>query len=302
MPLDMMEKTPEKKSIDKKSIEKKSEAADEELDLDSGFDYHYLGKRNAARHTSSSVVSQTVKTPRSILKIYTPLIFCCVIVMIAVVFQKQAQRKAEIEADRLPSADTVIITMERDGEITEVKFKDLIYYIRKLELDGEKRALVYDPENSTKYWNLYLDDENGKTGYVSDIAAGTVTDSCIRDVIFAKLAYDAGFEADPDSISDAAYDAGEMYDDIPEDIRNTLGITEEDINASIQKELIAHLYVLKLAEDDVNNKKASSAMQAVELQYDTGGEYYRQVRKEYVITVNTEAWEKVHMGYVTINR
>ena len=35
MPLDMMEKTPEKKSV-----EKKSEAADEELDLDSGFDYH----------------------------------------------------------------------------------------------------------------------------------------------------------------------------------------------------------------------------------------------------------------------
>ena len=64
MPLDMMEKTPEKKSV-----EKKSEAADEELDLDSGFDYHYLGKRNAARHASSTVVSQTVKTPRSILKI-----------------------------------------------------------------------------------------------------------------------------------------------------------------------------------------------------------------------------------------
>ena len=289
MPLDMIEKTPEKQSL-----EKISEAAKEEIDLDGGFDYHYLGKRNTAKHASSSVVSQTVKTPRSMMKIYTPLIFCFVIVMIAVVFQKQAQRKAELEADRLPSPDTVIITMEHDGEITEVDFKDLIYYIRKLELDGEKRALAYDPENSTRYWNLYLDDDNGKTGYVSDIAAATVTDSCIRDVIFADLADKEGFEADPDSVSDAAYDAGELYDDIPEDIKIKLGITEDMINASIQRELLAHLYVLKLAEDDVINNRASSSVQAVE-QYDIGGEYYRRVMKEYVITVNTEAWEEYNL-------
>ena len=79
------------------------------------------------------------------------------------------------------------------------------------------------------------------------------------------------------------------------------GLTEEDVKSIMKNEALAHAYMLELADESVNAGLASNSLGAVNDIYDINGSYYITLLSDYKITINTDEWNKVRIGFITIN-
>ncbi|HOO80253.1 MAG TPA: hypothetical protein PLQ04_07685, partial [Lachnospiraceae bacterium] len=69
-----------------------------------------------------------------------------------------------------------------------------------------------------------------------------------------------------------------------------------DLELIMTKEALAHKYMLFLA-----NQESTSALEAVTLLYDVGGDYYETLKSKYSIEINERVWKKIRPGFITIN-
>lgn len=200
--------------------------------------------------------------------------------------------------DYAAHGDREILTIETPyGDTITMDLRDLAYYVILVEREGDRRAVEYDAEHPQKYWNLYMNDEGEDSGYISDLARRAVLDYAIRDAIYAREAQAAGFEADATLMADTAYDADVFYRSMTVDELAISGYTDQDVAQIMQKEVTAHEYMLYLCRQE-----ESSVLEAIVTKYDVGGLYYEKLLERYKVTTDTAMWDKVRLGFVTINR
>ena len=89
--------------------------------------------------------------------------------------------------DYLKDLDKTVFTL--DG--TDYQLRDMTYYIARQEMEIEKQAMVYDPDDTNAYWGLHT---NGK--FVRLEAKRAVLDRVVHDMMFYEAAKKEDMELD----------------------------------------------------------------------------------------------------------
>lgn len=194
--------------------------------------------------------------------------------------------------DFVSNIDDIVLTIDD----TNISLRELSYYIMQVERTGQTYAKAYDADNPKRYWNLYMNNEMTESGYVTDLARKSAMDFCIRDNIYYKEAVAAGFELEPEERDDVIYDARIAYETMTMQERKMTCLTNEDFELIMLKEALAHKYIAALCLEDEDG-----ALDAIVLKYDVGGTYYEDLKQNYEITIDENAWNRVKVGTITIN-
>lgn len=178
---------------------------------------------------------------------------------------------------------------------TNINLKELSFYILLVEDTGNEYAKLYNPDNLIEYWNLYMND-NGESGYVTDLAKKAAINFCIRDNIYAMEADRVGITLTEEELSDIRYDSENIYFAMNMNARATTGLTIDDIVLIKTKQAVSLKYMAYLANNDGGN-----ALEAIVLKYDVNGDYYEGLKNTFNITLDNEIIDHIRVGFVTIN-
>lgn len=188
--------------------------------------------------------------------------------------------------------DQPVLTIDE----TVVTLKEISYYIMEVENTGDEYARIYNPDNPLEYWGLYMNEETS-AGYVSDLARMAAMNYCIRDNIYYLEAQKAGVELTEEEREDVQTDAKDYYANMSQRQKEVTQLLPEDLEIILEKITLTRKYMLQLSsqEEDV------SALEAVTVHYDVGGDYYEGLKNSYTVKVNERIWEQIRPGHITIN-
>ncbi len=196
----------------------------------------------------------------------------------------QTMKKENEWLDYPESLDMVAV--EVNGQ--PLTLRDMAFYIAYDEQVVEEQAQMYDEEDSTRYWNLYIN----HNGFVRLTAKKVTMEKAIHDEIFYRMALEENVELEKED--DEELNSAEMlfWNSIMfGDKIERLGVTEETLNDSIRKVALAQKYQRQYAE------KQDEAME----EYDSTGGKYLKMREQNQISVKDEVWDKVHYGDVSLD-
>ncbi len=179
-----------------------------------------------------------------------------------------------------------MVAVEVNGQ--PLTLRDMAFYIAYDEQVVEEQAQMYDEEDSTRYWNLFINHD----GFVRLTAKKATMEKAIHDEIFYRMALEENVELEKED--DEELNSAEMlfWNSIMfGDKIERLGVTEETLNNSIRKVALAQKYQRQYAE------KQDEAME----EYDSTGGKYLKMREQNQISVKDEVWDKVHYGDVSLD-
>lgn len=202
-----------------------------------------------------------------------------VIVMGIISYQNYENRKDLVFAEALSE---VAVTVD-DKELT---LFDMAFYVAYQEKEVQKEAVIYNNEKPRKYWNAHT---NGK--FVRSVAEEAVVDMAVHDEIFYQMAVAEGIELDE---HEEAYLANEVYDfcsDLTDAQFGKLGVTADDIEATMRKIAIANKYQSILTQ-----------IEGVDYtEYDYTGSLYTELLEQREVVVNENLWDRISLGSITVN-
>ena len=220
---------------------------------------------------------------------FIAIIVMCAVLIVMIVLGIFRMNKGFVYRDNL---DTIVITVND----TNISLKELTFYIMKVEETGQERALLYNEDNPLAYWNLYMQNENQDSGYMTNIAKQSAIDYCIRDNIYAKEAAKAGIEFTADEDEDLRYDAQTAFELMTNRQRMASELTSDDFYIILYKQQLSFKYMAYMAENDKDG-----TLESIMLKYDVGGTYYESLKMNYDIYINKDVLDNVKVGYVTVN-
>lgn len=180
------------------------------------------------------------------------------------------------------SLDKAAVTV--DGQ--EMTLQDLAFYIAFEEQQVEKDAYVYNPEDTSEYWNLY---SNGT--FIRKAAKKTALDMAVHDKIFYEMACEAEIELDEQEEKRLANSQYDFWSDLEEEQLVWLGVSREVLNESLRKLAVAEKYQSIYAQ--MQNESMED--------YSFEGEKYKELLENHEVTVLDEVWDYVHFGFITVH-
>lgn len=180
------------------------------------------------------------------------------------------------------SLDKAAVTV--DGQ--EMTLQDLAFYIAFEEQQVEKDAYVYNPEDTSEYWNLY---SNGT--FIRKAAKKTALDMAVHDKIFYEMACEAEIELDEQEEKRLANSQYDFWSDLEEEQLVWLGVSREVLNESLRKLAIAEKY------QSIYAQMQNDSME----EYSFEGEKYKELLENHEVTVLDEVWDYVHFGFITVH-
>lgn len=212
------------------------------------------------------------------------IFYIIILVFLALVIGAAIGNKYK-KPDWLVYADSLDSCAVRVNE-KELTLRELAFYIAYDEQIVEEQAEIYNAEDTSRYWNVKT---NGS--YTRVIAKEATIQKAIHDEIFYQMAQDMGIvldENDAESVEESKmmFWNSVMYGDKLE----RLGVTEEDINNTIEKIAIAQKCQLEYAEKDFLEMS----------DYDIATPWYEKILSEQDYEIYDEVWDKVQYGEVTL--
>ena len=208
-----------------------------------------------------------------------------VLLLMAIVMGAFAWRSNNMKSSLIynESLSKVAVTVNEN----DLTLTDLAFYFAYQEKSIQEQAIVYDPENTRKYWNLHTSD-----GFMNEIAKEAAVDMAVHDEIFYQLADAEGIDLDAE---ETVYFENEYYDfcaDLEEEQWIALGVTEETIRESMYKVAVANKYQSILA-----------VMEGVSYEdYNFDGAAYQELLVEHVCVEDEEVWRRIPIGRITVNQ
>lgn len=189
------------------------------------------------------------------------------------------------ESDWLVYAESLDVCVARVND-KELTLKELAFYIAYDEQIVEEQAEIYNAEDTSRYWNVKT---NG--AYTRVIAKEATIQKAIHDEIFYQMAQDMGIvlEEDDEPIVEKTKQMfwnSVMYGDKLE----RLGVTEEDLNNTIEKIALAQKCQLEYAQKDFLEMS----------DYDIATPWYEKLLSANDYEIYEDVWKKVHYGEVTL--
>lgn len=168
----------------------------------------------------------------------------------------------------------------------EITLREASYYVAYQELKVEEQAVVYNADNTGKYWNAHVD---GK--FIRVEARESIEDMIVHDEIFYQMAKEEGLKLSDEELQAFENNAMDLVFDI-EDYNGLedMGVTEDDIKDSMKKAALAQKYQYIYAE--INGDKAE--------EYDFSGKKYKEILEKNDYDLKDSLWEKVPLGSVIL--
>lgn len=170
---------------------------------------------------------------------------------------------------------------------TELTLLDMAFYVAYEEMETEKQALVYDPDNPVKYWNLKLENS-----YTRVEARNAAMQMAIHDELFYQMAVEEEIELseEDEAYLEAAHK--DFWADLTDiDGDRCMGISQEDIMKTMRKVAVAQKYQRIYAE--MNNKSYED--------YEFAGDAYKKLLDKQNYKINDRVWKRVSMGSVILD-
>lgn len=209
---------------------------------------------------------------------FTSVLLLIVLVLGAVSISAGGRRNYFVYGDSLEEVAAVV-----DGN--GLTLRDLAFYIAYEENLIEEEAVIYDPQDTGKYWRICS--EGSSTRSEGKAAA---MELAIHDAIFYQLAQAEGIELNEAEERYAANVQADFWSDFGENISRELGVDKADLEAVMRKLAYAQKYQSLLAKmQDVNVEE-----------YDISGEKYQELLKEHDWEIREKVWERVHFGSITV--
>ena len=216
-------------------------------------------------------------------KKYILTIILCILVIITGYMSVQKGRTRQT-LDYASSLDELAVTV--DGE--SLTLRDMAFYVAYEEMEVEKQAATYNPEDTNKYWNLHVDGE-----FIKLASKKYAIQMAVHDQIFYDMAQredvkltDSDYEYIKNNETDFLYDLAD-YDGLEK-----MGVTEEDICSAMEKAALAQKY-----------QELYASMQGEDTaSYDFSGDAYEKLlENNYKYKINDEIWDRVDFGDVVLD-
>lgn len=170
---------------------------------------------------------------------------------------------------------------------TELSLRSLAFYVAYEEAQVQEQALVYNPEDTSKYWNLHVDGI-----YIRVAARNAAIQMGIHDELFYEMAVADGIELNREEEEALASAQEDFCADLWEDGRTErLGVSEEDICASMRKAALAEKYQSIYAQ--LTDKAFED--------YSYGQGAYEELLEQQDYEICKNVWSKIDMGNITLD-
>ena len=185
------------------------------------------------------------------------------------------------EIDFYENLDEKVLSV--DG--TEYTLRDLALYIAYEEAIVQEDALLYDPENPMRYWNIHTNGE-----FIRVRARNEAMDSAIHDMIFLNMALSDKVELDDGEKEYALSTFGDFWDDLSDEQRDLLEDLFDVMQQSALDMALAQKYqVIFAAMEDAEPEE-----------YDKDGEAYLKMLAGHDIETDQYIWKGIGFGHITL--
>lgn len=213
-------------------------------------------------------------------KFFITLALACVVVVLVVYRETTAGTRGKL--DYASSLDQVAAVV--NGE--ELTLRRLAYYVAYEEALVEKQALIYNPENTSQYWNVHE-----KFDFIRVKARDTALQMAIHDVIFSNMADAEGVTLDEGEEEQLIFEQTNFWQDLVEDEKTEgLGVVREDIFESMERAALAQKY--QSIYEQINGVAPGA--------YDIEKEDYLALLADQDYEIRTQLWRRVPFGDVTL--
>lgn len=180
------------------------------------------------------------------------------------------------------SLDKTAVVVNGQG----LTLRDMAFYIAYDEMIVEEQAQIYDATDTTRYWNLKTNDV-----YIRQLSKKNVMKKAVHDEIFYQLAVAEKMELSEEEERQITEVQETFQDNVMTEAKlERMGVSQNDINASIRKIGIAQKYQSIYAE--INQYD----MEELEIE----GEAYNMMLADYRYWINDDVWDRVNYGDVTL--
>ena len=125
------------------------------------------------------------------------------------------------------SLELVVATVGEE----EITLREFALYVAHQEMEVQKQANVYDPQDTRKYWNVHTDGV-----YISHAARNEAMSMAIHDEVFYQIAIELQLQLSEDEKKILQNDVDDFWYDLTDDEKEKrLGVTKEDIYRAMEK-------------------------------------------------------------------
>ncbi|MCR4946369.1 MAG: hypothetical protein K5929_05425 [Lachnospiraceae bacterium] len=183
--------------------------------------------------------------------------------------------------DFYENLDKRVLTV--DGEDYPLRYMSL--YIAYQESVVQEDALMYDPDNPMKYWNIHTNGE-----FIRVRARDEAMDSAIHDIIFLNMANADEVELSEEERKFALSTFGDFWDDLSDEQREMMaGIYDDMKNGAIEMALAQKYQVIYAAMEDADIED-----------YDKDGQAYLDMLEVHDIKIDEYLWKGLGFGTITL--
>ena len=154
----------------------------------------------------------------------TIILLVITIIMGWVAYQNRINREDLVYSESL---DLVVATVEEE----EITLRDFAVYVAHQEAQVQEQAIIYDPENTRRYWNMHTDGT-----YISHAARNEAMSMAIHDELFYQLFLELDLVLSEEELEILQNDVDDFWLDLideEKDIR--LGITKDVVYDTMYK-------------------------------------------------------------------
>ena len=205
-----------------------------------------------------------------------------VIIVVVMTFFADYSRRSKEDIEYAKSLDLVVATVE--GE--DITLREFALYVANQEMEVQKQAEVYDPDDTRKYWNVHTDGV-----YISHAARNEAMSMAIHDELFYQLSVELGVLLTEEERQILQNDVDDFWYDLTDDEKEKkLGITKEDIYIAMEKIAYAQ-----------KAQAICACMDSVSYSdYDYHEEVFLDFLKDYKYQVYDKVLERLDFGDITL--
>ena len=180
------------------------------------------------------------------------------------------------------SLDVVVAVVE--GE--EIMLRDFAVYVAHQEAEVQEQAIIYDPEDTRKYWNVHTDG-----AYISHAARNEAMSMAIHDELLYQLSKEFDITFSEEEMQILENDVEDFWNDlVDEDKEKRLGITREDVYNTMYKIAVSQ-----------KSQMIYAKMHGVDYEdFDFYEEEFLAFLEEYEYEVDDSVLSRIDFGDVTL--
>lgn len=186
--------------------------------------------------------------------------------------------------------EVIAVTSLQGEERNSYSLSEFGYYILVMERDIQQTANIYDSEDPTSYWNIYIGDEQQGNAYVRVLSKQYAINFAKRDLLYELQMKKEGFSVTEEKKQEIEAKISELKSCFTNEQFQRVGMSQESFEEMARRVENIQAYMTELTIRGV----------AVE-NLETDGTYYEELLASYEISENNEIFSQLVFGSISVN-